>query len=246
VNCGVMIDSTSATALTLSGNNTRLNAASVNIVGSYAATGGATVTPAPFTHVFAEADPLASISAPAVGACTATSFSSSSGEVRTIAPGVYCGGISVSGGAHLTLSAGTYILKGGGLTVAGNSALFGNGVSIYNTYGVGYTYGAISLAGGATIQLSAPVTGPLAAILMFQDRSVVGGVASTVAGNATSFFDGALYFPTTALTFTGGTGSTYTIIVAKRLTCTGGTTLNNNYSSLPAGPPVRGSASVSE
>jgi hypothetical protein len=241
-----MVDSTSSTALSISGNNTRLNAASVSIVGNYSTGGGAVVAPAPYVHAFAEADPLASSTAPAVGACNATDFSVSSGDVRTISEGVYCGGISVSGGARLTLNPGNYILKGGGLTVAGNSALFGSGVTFYNTFAVGHTYGAIALAGGATIQLSAPLTGPLAGVLFFQDRSVAGGVASTIAGGATSFFNGALYFPTTSLSFSGGTGSDYTIIVAKQLICTGGTTLNNNYSSLPGGPPIRGSASVSE
>jgi len=181
-----------------------------------------------------------------VGACTATNFSASSGAVLTIPAGVYCGGISVSGGARLTLDAWTYILKGGGLTVAGNSALIGSGVTFYNTSGAGYTYGAISLAGGATIQLSAPVTDSLAGILVFQDRSIVGGVASTIAGGANSFFTGALYFPTTSLSYSGGSGNDYTIIVAKQLICTGGTRLNNDYSSLPDGSPMKGSASLSE
>jgi hypothetical protein len=67
-----------------------------------------------------------------------------------------------------------------------------------------------------------------------------------ISGGATSTFDGALYFPTTSLSYSGGTGTQYTIIVTKHLTCSGGTTLNSNYSSLPTGPPVKGSAMVSE
>jgi len=35
INCGLMIDSSSATALSIAGNNTRINAASVSIVGNY-------------------------------------------------------------------------------------------------------------------------------------------------------------------------------------------------------------------
>jgi hypothetical protein len=245
VSCGVMVNSSSGTALTLSG-GAQLRASSVSIVGSYSASGGGGVTPAPDIHASLEGDPLAYVAAPAAGACTATNFSVSSGDVSTITEGVYCNGISVSGGARLTLSAGTYILKGGGLTVTGNSTLIGNGVTFYNTSGGGYSYGAIALAGGATIHLSAPTGGALAGMLIFQDRSIVAGAASVISGGANSFFNGALYFPTTALSYSGGTGTDYTIIVARQLTCTGGTTLHNDYSSLPGGPPVKGSAALSE
>src|SRR4051812_26055972 len=119
VNCGVMINSSSATALSVSG-GAQLRAASVSITGSFTTGGaGALITPAPAIHVPAEADPLAYIAAPAVGDCTAVDFSISSGDVRSIPGGVYCNGITVSGGARLTLTGGTYILKGGGLTVSG-------------------------------------------------------------------------------------------------------------------------------
>jgi hypothetical protein len=247
VNCGVMINSSSSSALSISGNNTRLYARSVSIVGNYSTGGGALVTPEPYVRAPAEPDPLAAVGPPAVGACTATNFSITNGAVQTIPEGVYCNGISVSGGARLTLTTGgKYILKGGGLTVAGNSTLIGAEVTFYNTYATGYNYGPISLAGGATIHLSAPVSGPLTGMLFFQDRSVTGGTASNIAGGASSFFNGALYFPTTSLTYSGGTGTEYTIIVAKQLTCSGGTTLNNDYSSLPNGPPTKGSAWLGE
>jgi hypothetical protein len=245
VNCGVQINSSSNSALSVSG-GARLAATQVNIVGSYSASGGGIISPAPTIHVAVEPDPLAQVPAPAVGACTQTDFSVSSGDVRTISEGVYCGGISVSGGSRLTLNPGTYILKGGGLSVSGGSYLTGAGVTFYNTFAAGYSYGAVSLSGGTYNTLSAPTTGPLAGILFFQDRNLVSGAASSLSGGATSRFDGALYFPKTALTYSGGTGTEYTIIVANTLSFSGGTTLNSNYSSLPAGPPVKGSAALSE
>jgi hypothetical protein len=58
--------------------------------------------------------------------------------------------------------------------------------------------------------------------------------------------NGTLYFPTTALTFMGGSSSAYTIIVADTVNFSGGATLNNNYSSLPGGSPVKGGATLSE
>jgi hypothetical protein len=245
VNCGVMVDSTNATAMTLSGGAV-LTATAVTVGGGVSRTGGATVTPAPSTYAAGETDPLASITAPSAGACAQTGYSLSNGAVATISEGVYCGGIAVSGGATLRLNPGTYVLKGGGLTVAGMSALIGSGVTFFVTAGTGYPYAAVSLSGNATVQLRAPVSGPLSGILFYQDRSIGAGPGSTITGGATSYFTGALYFPTTPLTYTGGAASDYTILVAYRLTITGGATLNNDYSSLTAGSPIKGNAVLGE
>jgi hypothetical protein len=109
VNCGLVVDSSSNTALSVSG-GARIAATSVSIVGNYSASGGGVVSPLPTIHAPAESDPLAAIAAPAVGGCTATNYSLSSGQVVTISEGVYCGGISVSGGSRLILRSGTYVL----------------------------------------------------------------------------------------------------------------------------------------
>jgi hypothetical protein len=189
---------------------------------------------------------LAHVAAPSVGGCTRTNYSISGGAVGSISEGVYCGGISISGGARLTLNAGTYILKGGGISVSGGGILTGAGVTLYNTFASGYGYGPVSFSGGTTIDLSAPTSGPLAGILFFQDRALTSGAASSFSGGASSHLNGALYFPKTALSYSGGTGTEYTIIVAKTISFSGGTTLNNNYSSLPDGPPLKTTAKLSE
>jgi hypothetical protein len=245
VNCGVVVDSSSNTAVTATG-GARISATSVSIVGNYTASGGGVVLPTPVVHAPVESDPFAAVAPPTVGSCTATNYSITSGQVASMPGGVYCGGISVSGGARLTLSGGTYVLKGGGLTVAGNSYLTGDGVLLYNTYGGGYSYGAVSLSGQATVSLSAPTSGPRAGILFFQDRSLASNIASTVSGGATSKFVGALYFPTTSLSYSGGTGTEYTILIARTVTFSGQTVLNNDYSSLPDGTPVKAGAALAE
>ena len=51
---------------------------------------------------------------------------------RTLQPGTYVGGIHVSGNATVTFAAGTYYLKGGGFSVAGNASVTGSGVLIDN------------------------------------------------------------------------------------------------------------------
>ena len=112
------------------------------------------------------------------------------------------------------MNAGTYVLRGGGLTVSNGATRTGTGVTFYNTQGTGYSYGAISLLGGVDVNLAAPTTGALAGILFFQDRAVVSSLVNTFSNGSTSTFAGSLYFPTTGLSYTGGASGSYTIIVA--------------------------------
>lgn len=246
VNCGVMVNSSSLTALNASGGS-HVNAAYVDVYGGYSISGGSVVSPAPTLGPFPQNDPLSYVAPPAVGGCTDTNTSVSGGATRTLAPGVYCNGISVSGGSHVTFAPpGTYILNGGGLNVSGGSSLSGTGVMFYNTGGGGHTYQPINISGGTAINLSAPTAGPLAGMLFFQDRGIVSSSTSSFSGGADTVLNGALYFPTTPLSYSGGTSGTYTIIVAKTVSFSGGATLNNNYSSLPGGSPVKGGATLSE
>jgi hypothetical protein len=245
INCGIVVNSSSATAMKVSGGST-VTATSVQIVGDYSATGGGTISPVPQTNVAARPDPLSYVAAPAVGGCDHTNFSISS--TTTIDHGVYCGGIKISGGATVTFREGTYILEGGGLSVSGNSTISGTGVTFYNTAGGGYSYKAIDIPGGTVMNLAAPTTGDLAGILFFQDRAISGGAGSSIVGNSSAVITGALYFPSTALKYAGGTGATsvYTIIVAKTIDFTGGSVVKNDYTSLPGGSPIRGNAELSE
>ena len=244
---GVMVDSSSKTALVVSGGS-HVTAASVAVVGNYTdpTKSGSSLSPAATTGVAAAADPLAYVPAPTVGACTQTNYSIGNGKSAALSQGVYCGGITINGGATVTMNSGTYILKGGGLTVGNGATLTGNNVTLYNTQGGGYSYAAISLLGGVVVKLSAPTTGSLAGILFFQDRSVVSALVNTFSNGSTSTFTGALYFPTTALSYSGGASGAYTIMVASTVSFSGGVTVKNDYSSLPGGSPVKGNATLSE
>jgi hypothetical protein len=245
---GVMVDSNSATALSVT-NGAVVTAASITVVGNYPnpTKSGASITPTPVTGASAVADPLAYVTPPpATGACLQTNYSIGNGKSATLSPGIYCNGISIAGGATVGMKAGNYILRGGGLTVSNGATLSGTGVTFYNTQATGYAYGAISLLGGVDVQLTAPTTGSLAGILFFQDRSVVSSLVNTFSNGSTSTFTGSLYFPSTALSYTGGASGSYTIIVAKTVSFSGGVTVKNDYSSLPGGSPILGNATLSE
>jgi Flp pilus assembly protein TadG len=245
INCGVAVDSSSATALSVSGGS-HATATYFDVTGNATVYGGSSISPAPVTGVMASSDPFSSLPKPSVGGCDYTSKSIGNGNSATLSPGTYCKGIAVNGGSHVTFNPGTYILKGGGLVLSNGSTITGAGVTFFNTAATGYSYGAITLNGGTTVTLSAPTTGSLAGILFFQDPSVGAAAASSFSNGASAIMNGTLYFPTTALTFMGGSSSAYTIIVADTVNFSGGATLNNNYSSLPGGSPVKGGATLSE
>lgn len=242
--CGLLVDSSSASGMSVTGNVT-VTAPTIAVVGNYSASGSITFTPTPTTGVVAAADPLAYVAEPSAGACAHNSFSLSGNTGSTNSPyqlyaGTYCGGISVSGNSYLNFNAGTYILTGGGMKIIGNSTMTGTGVTFYNTSGTG-GYGAINFNGNIQANFSAPTSGSLAGILFFQDRTIAtGSTASTIVGNSSSTFNGALYFPTTALTYNGNSGvNGYSIVVAYSLTTTGNSTLLDDYSSLANGSPIK-------
>ena len=243
--CGVQVNSTSATAMSVTG-GTSLTAPSISVVGGYSLNGGSSISPLPTTGAASMSDPLENLPAPSVGACTYTNYSVSGGATKTLSPGVYCNGISVSGGANVTFNPGTYILEGGGLNLSGGCTATGAGVVFYNTAGSGYGYGAISFSGGTRDVLSAPTTGTYAGILFFQDRSIASPAASSFSGGANALLNGTLYFQTSTLSYSGGTGTAYTILISDKISFSGGAMLNNDYSSLPGGSPIKGSVALSE
>jgi hypothetical protein len=243
--CGIIVNSSSSTALTASG-GASLKAPSISVVGNYTVNNGASISPSPTTGASAASNPFATLPAPSVGACNYTGYSAGGGATVTLNPGVYCNGINIANGATATFTAGTYILKGGGMTFAGGAHITGTGVMFYNTYGGGYSYGAFAFNNGTSETLTAPTTGTYAGILLFEDPTVVGGAASSLAGGTSGTLTGAIYLPTTALSFSNGASAAYTIIVADSVSFTGGVTVNNNYSSLPGGSPIKGSIALSE
>jgi len=218
-NCGVFVNSSASNALTLT-NNASLTASAVNVVGG-ASYNGASVSPTPATGTPAVADPLANLAPPAFSNCDHSSFAVSGGSV-TLNPGVYCGGISITGQANVTFNPGTYILNGGGLSATSNNTVInGTGVSFYNT-SAGYSFAPISMTGGTSLNLTAPTTGDYQGILFFQDRNITSGGTSSITGGSNSNLRGTIYMPTGDLSFSGGSTANLTLaFVVRNLTVTG-------------------------
>jgi hypothetical protein len=138
-------------------------------------------------------------------------------------------------------------MDGGGFTISGGgSVVTGTGVTIYDTGTVSGSsgYRGITISGGATAKLTAPTSGDYAGVLFFEDRnipwtSVGSSQTSQVTGSSSSYFTGAMYFPTTKLIYSGGSAlAAYTTIVAYKLEVSGPSTINDDYSSLTNGSPI--------
>jgi len=236
--CGIVDDSNSSSAMNSSGGSSTVTATSIAVAGNVT---GCCYFPTPQTGVPPEPDPFAQRAAPTFSSgCDYTNFKVNSGSPETLTPGVYCNGITVNAGSVVTFSPGLYVLNGGGLSVNGNAVLHGTGVTFYNTGSESYAYKPVAFSGGAVGTLSAPTSGPMEAMLFFQDRAIASKQTNTISGSSTLSLAGALYFPTTPLNFSGNSSgnAAYTIIVASTITFTGASRLNADYGSLQNGDPI--------
>jgi Flp pilus assembly protein TadG len=243
--CGIYVNSSDSKAFYFSGSGSI--EAEIDIVGSYYQGGSGSVSPAPISGVPRPPviDPLASRALPSIpGNCDYNNRSVSG--IATLDPGVYCGGLSITGSGAITFNPGLYIINGGGLSVSGSGSVSGNGVTIYDTADGSHTYKGIQISGSGEITLSAPSSGPYESLLLIGDRTRASSLGSSVTGSGNLHIDGVIYLPREELAFAGSSGSRYQVLIADTLKITGSAQLNNDYSGLSSGAPIRGSGVVSE
>ena len=232
--CGVLSDSSDPCAISTNGGAV-LSAPEYDVVGGTCT--HAALTPAPNTGISPASDPLASLPAPATApyTCDYVNYSAPNWSNPTLSPGVYCGGIQIRNNNY-TLSAGKYILVGGGLyTQNANANVSGTNVTIYNTYDATYPYTPINIAATSSVNLQAPNTGTYAGILFFEDRSAP-EASDSYGGGSTAVYQGTIYAPHADITLYGNSSTTaYTIVVANTISLVGTSQFNNNYSGLPGG-----------
>ena len=139
------------------------------VVGGAYVSGWASISPEPTLGCLPQPDPLAALVEPTVGACDHND-SVLDTQSGTLQPGVYCGGLTVKGDSDLTLAAGTYVIKNGPLAILDTSKVSGDGVTFFLT-GDG---ALIRFDGNSSLTLTAPTSGDMAGILVFQDRNYGG------------------------------------------------------------------------
>lgn len=200
----------------------------------------ASFTPDPQLDCPALPDPLAARPQPQPAGCIQTDLILA-GVTTTLMPGTYCGGITIDKGAKVTFSPGVYVIKDGPLIVTGQATLIGANVGLFLT-GKG---AQIRFDGPSSVSLSAPKSGDMAGILMFEDRAAPLGQKHEITSNDTRMLLGTIYLSRGRLHVAAQSPvadkSAYTIVVANQFSLSEGPTmvLNTDYSGtnipVPAG-----------
>jgi hypothetical protein len=229
LNATVIVDSNNASAAATGGGGSVATASMFKITGGYTLSNGASFVGTIQTGTQPVPDPLAYLTEPDPSTMTVQSkkkLSISNGDT-TLQPGVYKGGIQLSGSANVTLEPGIYYMDTGGFSIGGGVTLVGNGVMIYNAPSPKSNSDVININGnnGASVTLSPPTSGPYKGISLFQDRTSTQSLS--VAGNGNFNITGTFYAAKANLTVAGNSatsmGSQY---ISDSLTVTGTTATN--------------------
>ncbi len=235
-NCSLYDDSSNASALTVGG-SANLSALSIGVVGEASYSGSdVTAIEGILTGQAALPDPYGDVAFPPFSGCTQNKFSVKS--TIAIDPGVFCNGFTVNAGANLTLNPGIYYLDRGTFSVNGGATISGQGVTLVFTSSTGNNWATASINGSATVNLTAPVSGPTAGIVIFGDRQMPTGTSFKFNGGASQYLGGAIYVPTGAINYSGGMGtsSNCTQIIGDTVNFTGNSNVTINCSSYKVRP----------
>ena len=222
--CTVQVNSSDPAALEADSNSS-ITADSICVNGDYTGTG--TYSPSPNTNCAPIADPLGAVAPPPFSGCDYTNTYLDNANV-TLFPGVYCGGLHIDGNSNVTLDPGVYVIKDADFHVDSNSIIQGDGVGFYLTNGT-----TLHFDSNTQITLSAPTAGPMAGLLVFQDRA--DGGTHSIDSNAVVQLEGAIYLPDGILTSDSNSNitgtSAYTIVIARQIILDSNATLvlNSDY-----------------
>jgi len=207
--CAIQVNSCNSAAFKAQGNvvvnivDSGSGEAKINVCGGADIKGSATLSPSPNTNTGKRLpDPFADTPMPDPALydqssdCDQTNFSAT-GDVD-LYPGVYCGGITLTGSGTATFHAtggsldnGLYIIKDGPLSVAGTMSMVANGVTFFLTG----TSANLDFGGTADIGLSAPTTGPLAGFIFVADRNNPPSGPHNLRGTSLGGYNGYIYLP---------------------------------------------------
>jgi len=134
------------------------------------------------------------------------------GSQTTFGPGCYKD-FSFTGNKNYTLQPGVYYVKNTDFSITGGNTLTGTGVTIILT---GDTPGSVKVTGNPLVQLSAPTdtTSPYYKMLFIQASNATLDNTNTFSGDSGSYFDGAMYFPSGNITFSGSSSNMTRCIMA--------------------------------
>lgn len=203
LDCGVAVNSSSASALIMS-NNTEIRGPVLVHGGASLGNHALLSNPSVTLNGDATSDPYADVVQQTPPACTAQSGSGTGTKYLT--PGHFCSGWNFGNNATINLAAGTYYVD--------SRLIFGNGVTINGMGGVTIivngTY-AINTGNNAIINLTAPSSGTYAGLAIMGPRNSTSSVVQNFRNNLQLNVTGAIYFPSQTVTFSNNGRTVSTI-----------------------------------
>lgn len=214
-NCAVHVNSSSSSAIHLKSNSS-MTAAEICVRGDYRDESTGSLTPTAETNCPQLDDPLATLTAPAIGSCTHNNLVLDN-ATTTLSPGVYCNGLEIKNNSNVTFNPGVYIIKDKRFFVDSNSRVQGNGVFFY----LADKDAVLHFDSNSQVNFTAPTTGAYAGILFFQSRSVTGVPLHRIDSNSNNKqLTGTIYLPKAKLLVdsngTVGGGSPCMLLIAQR------------------------------
>jgi hypothetical protein len=203
VNSPVIVNSNDPSAFDQSSFGVAL-ASRFDLTGGYVNPGGALILGTIRTGLSPTPDPLAFLPIPdstIAPVRSAAPLTINSLLPTMLQPGVYQGGLHITGLSVVTMLPGVYIMQGGGFAVDGTATVVGLEVMVYNTNGGSYAPGAISVTSLGKVALTAPQSGTYQGINFFQNRSMTTPVSLTGTGLAT--ITGVVYAAQASVNLTG-------------------------------------------
>ena len=205
--------------------------------------------PAPLTDCPKRDDPLADRIEPIAGACDFIDRKVKDFRGK-LEPGVYCGGLVIDGESDVTLGAGVYVFRDGGLQLKDRSSIAGENTGLFFTG----ENAAVKFEDKSSVSLSAPETGAMAGVLIWQSRASTGVKSFEIFSNNVDELVGTIYLPDSefhaSATAEVAEDSAYTAIIARRIRLDRNTrlVLNTDYAQtavpVPAGVANAGGAVI--
>jgi hypothetical protein len=203
INTPIIVNSTDAAAYDEPSFGVTI-ASRYDITGGYSNTGGALMLGRIRTGVRPTPDPLAFLPVPSTAGVPVQKnapLTVNSLLPTVLQPGIYQGGIHITGLSIVVMQPGVYIMQGGGFQVDSAATVTGIGVVIYNTTSTTYAAGPISVTSTGKVALSAPLSGTYQGINFFQDRTL--NTPITMSGAGLAVITGVIYAPLAPVNLTG-------------------------------------------
>jgi len=237
--CDVASNSIAADAIDFAGATQVTTECASAVGGIDGADGNLTLTDcsSPFAGTRPFPDPYAGLAFPESDVCNQTlkdNLNQTTGVVA-VTPGTvttYCAGSpNISMKADIAFAPGMYIFDGVNVTVNATATLVGTGVTFFLTGGA-----KLTMNGGATSALSAPTDpdDPYQGVLIYADPADA-DIQHTLNGDSATSFTGALYFPTSDVTYSGTNEEdldSCTLLIADEIEFTGNNFFGSNCTAL--------------